>query len=98
MERIKIAAVYAGGAQLDGQTIFGKAPIGVAKMAKQFHKKVLAFCGCATEDAIACNSHGIDAFFPILQNVQTRREAMEAKNAKKNLMAGGGHPFFPLWN
>ncbi len=85
--------VVTGEGQLDGQTIFGKAPIGVAKMAKQFHKKVLAFCGCATEDAIACNSHGIDAFFPILQNVQTRREAMEAKNAKKNLMAAAEQVF-----
>lgn len=79
--------VVTGEGRLDGQTIFGKAPIGVAKMAKKYNKKVLAFSGCVTEDAIACNEHGIDAFFPILRNVQTLEEAMEPKNAEKNLRA-----------
>lgn len=79
--------VITGEGRLDGQTAFGKAPIGVAKIAKKYNKKVLAFAGCVTEDAVICNEHGIDAFFPILRSVQTLQEAMEPENAKYNLVS-----------
>lgn len=79
--------IVTGEGQLDGQTVFGKAPIGVADIAKKYGKKVIAFSGCATEDALLCNQHGIDAFFPILQNIQTRQEAMMPDHAAKNLSA-----------
>lgn len=79
--------VITGEGRLDGQTIFGKAPIGVAGVAKKYDKKVLAFSGCVTEDAVACNEHGIDAFFPILRGVQTLAEAMNPENARKNMLA-----------
>lgn len=52
-----------GEGRLDGQTVFGKAPIGVAHIAKKYNKTVVAFSGCVTEDAVLCNEHGIDAFF-----------------------------------
>ena len=65
----------------------GKAPIGVANIAKNFGKKVLAFSGCVTEDAILCNEHGIDAFFPILRGVVSLEEAMDSENARKNMAA-----------
>ena len=58
--------VITGEGQLDGQTVMGKAPIGVAKLSKEYCKPVLAFSGCVTKDASACNAAGIDAFFPIL--------------------------------
>ena len=79
--------VVTGEGRLDGQTVFGKAPIGVARIAKQYGKTVLAFSGAVTEDAVACNEHGIDAFFPVLRKVVTLQEAMEPENAKKNLAA-----------
>lgn len=79
--------VVTGEGRLDEQTILGKAPIGVANTAKKYGKKVIAFCGCATEGAAACNIHGIDAFFPILRDVQTRSDAMKPENAGKNLSA-----------
>lgn len=79
--------VVTGEGRLDGQTIFGKAPIGVAALAKKYQKKVLAFSGCVAEDAVMCNQYGIDAFFPILRKVQTQEEAMERENTKKNLFA-----------
>lgn len=59
--------VVTGEGRLDGQTVMGKAPVGVAALAKKYGKKVVAFSGCVTEDARACNAHGIDAFFPIVQ-------------------------------
>jgi glycerate kinase len=63
----------------------GKAPIGVAKIAKKYGKPVIAFAGCVTSDAAACNEHGIDAFFPILRGVVTLQEAMDSANARKNM-------------
>lgn len=79
--------VVTGEGRLDGQTIFGKAPIGVAKLAKKHGKRVVAFAGSVTEDAIECNAHGIDAFFPIVRDVCTLQEAMDSDNAKKNMVS-----------
>ena len=79
--------VVTGEGRLDSQTVMGKAPIGVAGMAKRFGKKVLAFSGCVTPDAGVVNSHGIDAFFPILREVVTLEKALEKGNAAANLAA-----------
>ena len=79
--------VVTGEGRLDGQTVMGKAPVGVAGIAKKYGKKVIAFSGCVTEDAIACNEHGIDVFFPILRGVVSLSEAMDTKNAAKNMAA-----------
>lgn len=78
--------VITGEGRLDGQTVMGKAPIGVANIAKKHGKKVIAFSGCVTEDAVACNDHGIDAFFPILRGVVSLQEAMDGANARKNMI------------
>ena len=77
--------VITGEGRLDGQSIFGKAPVGVAKIGKKYDKKVIAFAGAVTEDAVLCNEHGIDAFFPILRRVQTLEEAMDVTMARKNM-------------
>ena len=77
--------VVTGEGRLDGQTILGKAPIGVAKISKKYNKTVLAFAGAVTEDAIACNKQGIDAYFPVLQKIQSLPEAMAPSTARKNI-------------
>lgn len=77
--------VVTGEGRLDGQTVMGKAPIGVAKIAKEYGKPVIAFSGCVTKDAIACNEHGIDAFFPVLRTMTTLDEAMNTANAMQNM-------------
>ena len=79
--------VVTGEGRLDSQTVMGKAPIGVAKLAKKYDKKVIAFSGCVTADAEVCNEHGIDAFFPVLRCVTTLDEALDTDNAYKNLSA-----------
>lgn len=79
--------VVTGEGRLDGQTIYGKAPMGVAKLAKKYNKPVIAFSGSVTEAAYVCNEHGIDAFFPILRKIQTLEEAMDPVNAKENMTA-----------
>ena len=86
-EKIKDAdLVVTGEGRLDGQTVMGKAPIGVAKVAKKYGKTVIAFAGCVTEDAVLCNENGIDAFFPILRAPISLSDAMNKENAYKNLM------------
>lgn len=77
--------VITGEGRLDGQSYMGKAPIGVAKLAKKYNKPVLAFSGCVTKDAVLCNEHGIDAFFPILRKPCSLQEAMDCGNAFENL-------------
>ena len=77
--------VVTGEGRLDGQSYMGKAPIGVAKLAKKHGKPTVAFSGCVTEDAVLCNEHGIDAFFPILRQPCSLQEAMNPDNAHKNL-------------
>ncbi len=77
--------VVTGEGQLDFQTAMGKAPIGVAKIARKHGAKVIAFAGNVTEDARRCNEEGIDAFFSITPGVITIDEAMDSFNARKNL-------------
>ena len=77
--------VITGEGRLDGQTAMGKAPVGVAELAKKYGKPVIAFAGSVTKDARACNEKGIDAFFPILRGVTTLDEAMEPQNARANM-------------
>ena len=87
-EYIKTAdIVITGEGRLDGQTVRGKAPVGVAKLAKKYNKKVIAFAGSVSEDAVLCNEGGIDAFFPILREVKSLEEVMQPENAKQNLTA-----------
>ncbi len=78
--------VITGEGRLDFQTAMGKVPVGVARLAKRYGIKVLAFAGSVTKDAAECNSAGIDAFFPIVRGVTTLEEAMDPENAKENMV------------
>ncbi len=85
-EKIKNAdIVITGEGRLDGQSIMGKTPVGVARLAKKYNKRVIAFSGCVTDDAYVLNENGIDAFFPILKRPCDLEEAMNIENATKNL-------------
>lgn len=89
--------VITGEGRLDSQTVMGKAPIGVAKLAKKYGKKVIAFSGCVTADAEVCNEHGIDAYFPIARGITTLEDALDPNNAYKNLEAAA-YQVFRLMN
>ncbi len=77
--------VITGEGRLDSQTVMGKAPIGVAAIAKKYGKSVIAFSGCVTKDAVVCNKYGIDAFFPIVRGACSLEEAMNTENAYQNM-------------
>lgn len=79
--------VVTGEGRLDFQTSMGKAPVGVARLAKKYNAKVIAFAGSVTKEATACNKEGIDAFFPILRGVCTLAEAMDPVAARNNMTA-----------
>lgn len=85
--------VVTGEGRLDHQTAMGKAPIGVAKLAKKHSIKVIAFAGSVTKDARVCNEKGIDAYFPIVRGVTTLEEAIKKENAKENLKAAAEQVF-----
>lgn len=88
--------VITGEGRLDAQTSMGKAPMGVAKLAKKYGKTVIAFAGSIGCGAKICNENGIDAYFPILREVTTLEEAMDLEKAKCN-MADTAEQVFRLW-
>ena len=74
-----------GEGRLDLQTAMGKAPVGVAKLAKKYGLMTMAFAGSVTKEAVKCNEAGIDAFFPIIRGISTLSEAMDNANARANM-------------
>ncbi|MCJ7855565.1 glycerate kinase [Lachnospiraceae bacterium NSJ-143] len=77
--------VITGEGRLDFQTVMGKAPGGVAALAKKYNIPVIAFCGCIGEGAEKCNTAGIDAYFPIVRGAVSLEEAMDKNNAIENI-------------
>lgn len=93
-EKMKNAdVVVTGEGRLDAQTVMGKAPVGVAALAKKYNAKVIAFAGSVAPEASVCNQAGIDAFFPIVRGVTTLEEAMKKENAMENIAATGEQVF-----
>ena len=77
--------VITGEGCLDSQTAMGKAPVGIAKIAKKYGKPVIAFSGAVKNGAELCNKNGIDAYFPIIRQVFTLEETMDKTTAYRNL-------------
>lgn len=77
--------IITGEGRLDRQSVMGKAPVGVARLAKKYGKPVIAFAGSVGDGAKVCHAHGIDAFFPILKETMALEEAMRPEKAKSNL-------------
>jgi glycerate kinase len=68
--------VLTGEGRTDFQTAFGKAPVGVAKVAKQFNVPVFCLSGALGEGADTLLSHGIDALLSICDRPMTLEQAM----------------------
>lgn len=93
-EKIRAAdMVVTGEGRLDAQTAMGKAPAGVARLAKRYGKPVVAFAGGIADGAQACHAAGIDAFFPAVRGVTTLETAMDPHNAFENLAASAEQVF-----
>ena len=85
-EHIKTSdLVIVGEGRMDGQSAMGKAPVGVAKIAKKHGKSVIAIAGGLAEGYEECRAFGIDALFPAVRAPISLDAAMNSKNAKINL-------------
>lgn len=58
--------VITGEGKIDVQTIYGKTPIGIAKVAESYHKPVIAVAGMLGEGYEAVYDYGIDAVFSLV--------------------------------
>ncbi|ATM92887.1 glycerate kinase [Klebsiella aerogenes] len=90
--------VITGEGRIDSQTIHGKVPVGVAKVAKRFNVPVIGIAGSLTADVGVVHQHGLDAVFSVLYTVCTLDEAlanaaanvrMTARNVAAVLEMGG---------
>ncbi|HFZ8996074.1 TPA: glycerate 2-kinase [Citrobacter freundii] len=75
--------VITGEGRIDSQSIHGKVPIGVANVAKIYHKPVIGIGGSLTRDVDVVHQHGIDAVFSVLSRISTLEEAF--RNAYDNI-------------
>ncbi len=67
--------VITGEGRIDGQTIFGKTPIGVAKTAKKYGVSVVGIAGNVSDDSHIVYEHGIDAVFSIIPGIISLEDA-----------------------
>jgi glycerate kinase len=84
--------VITGEGRIDGQTLSGKTPMGVAHVAARHGKPVLAIGGCLAPDAGSVHAHGIDAVFAAVARPCTVAEALAAaednlRSAARNVAA-----------
>ncbi|PLR23736.1 glycerate kinase [Pantoea endophytica] len=83
-EQVKDAdLVITGEGRIDSQSINGKVPIGVAKVAKQFNKPVIGIAGSLTADVGVVHQHGLDAVFSVLFSICSLDDALA--NAAQNV-------------
>ena len=78
MDRVVADAdlIVTGEGRLDGQTIHGKTPIGVASVAERHGKPVIAIAGSLGRGFEAVYDHGIAAVFSVLSRPCTVAEAL----------------------
>jgi glycerate kinase len=84
--------VITGEGRVDGQTVNGKTPIGVARVAQRCGKPVIAIAGCLGRDAAAVHGEGIEAVFGTVPRACTVKEALaeaevNLRNAARNVAA-----------
>lgn len=84
--------VITGEGRIDSQSVNGKTPVGVARVAKRHGKPVIAIGGCLAADASAVHAHGIDATFSTVIKACTVAEALAAaecnlRGAARNIAA-----------
>lgn len=68
--------VITGEGKLDGQSAFGKAPVGVARLAKRAGVPVIAIVGALGEGCEKVLEAGIDAYYSVIPAPMTLEEAM----------------------
>ncbi len=68
--------VITGEGRMDSQSIHGKTPVGVARVARRYGKPVIGIAGTLAEDVALVYGYGIDAVFSVLSRVCTQEDAL----------------------
>lgn len=68
-----------GEGKIDSQTIYGKAPIGVAKIAKKYNIPVIAVAAIISDDADIVHQHGIDNLIKVSEPPMSLAEPKSKK-------------------
>ncbi|WP_432378021.1 glycerate kinase [Duganella sp. P38] len=84
--------VITGEGRVDGQTVNGKTPVGVARVAQRHGKPVIALGGSLGANAAAVHEHGISAVFGSVSRPCTVEEALagaaaNVRGAARNIAA-----------
>jgi glycerate kinase len=84
--------VVTGEGRIDGQTVNGKTPMGVARVARRHDRPVVAIGGGLAADADAVHAHGIDVVVAAVARPCSVAEALAAagdnlRRAARNLAA-----------
>ena len=69
--------VFTGEGKMDIQSKYGKAPIGIAKLAKKYNLPVVAIVGSVENSAIDNVSQEIDLILDIINEPMTLEKAMD---------------------
>ncbi|MBZ7271626.1 glycerate 3-kinase [Klebsiella grimontii] len=77
--------VITGEGRMDSQTVGGKAPVGVARIAKKYDIPVIGIAGVLGDGVEAVHQHGIDAVFSILPALAPLAEVLD--RGEQNLYA-----------
>ena len=75
--------ILVGEGRMDSQSLQGKAPLGVARLAQRRGKPVIAIAGSLAANMDCVHQQGIEAVFSVLREIGTLSEALE--NAAVNL-------------
>lgn len=90
--------VITGEGRLDSQSLHGKTPVGVARLAQRHGKPVIAIAGSLGDGAALLHGHGIDAMFAVVHRACTLEQALAeaasnvriaARNVAAALQVGG---------
>jgi len=97
--------VITGEGRIDSQSVHGKTPIGVARVARRHGKPVIAVAGCFGPGAELVHDHGISAMFSVVHRPCTVAEALgegagngrlTARNLAAAITVGGEIARLPL--
>lgn len=87
--------VITGEGRVDGQSVHGKTPVGVARIAKKQGIPVVAFAGSLGEDYRAVYAEGVDAVFSICPGPLSVKEAIDRA---EELLANTAESFARGWH
>jgi glycerate 2-kinase len=79
--------VFTGEGSIDGQTLFGKTPFGVASIARKYSIPVIAFAGRIGNGVEPLYEHGFTSIIGILKGVSSLDEALKSGEANLEFAA-----------